>query len=255
MNIDRLLLRAIPFLPDDTSAALAAEAQLGNEKAKETLLRGHMRMVVKICRAYSHPHIDISDLFQEGCLGLCRAINKFDATKGRFSSHAYTWVLALVREFVARNAFHGIRLNRTRRGRRVYRDLGKARRQALAQGRLDDDATIAEILGVTVDEVSVIRASMAPAAAVVLHEVAADQPTPEDEAERYSYVTAIARRLREMKLSRREVVLLRNMLVEEAQTHEEIGRDFGVSKQRVQQLQQNLKTRLRFDVELRRLAS
>jgi RNA polymerase sigma factor (sigma-70 family) len=255
MKIDQLLLRSIPSLPDDTSAALAAEAQLGNQKAKETLLRGHMRLVLKICRAYAHPRIDISDLFQEGCLGLCRAITKFDTSKGRFSSYAYNWVEGLIREHVARNAFHGLRLNSTRHGRRAYHGIGKARRLAFTRGQGDDDATVAEILGVSVEEVQIIRTSMAPLAEIVVHEVPTDGPTPEESAERRTFVEAIARRLREMKLSRREVVLLRHMLMEGIETHEEIGRSFGVSKQRVQQLEQNLKMRLRCDKELHRLAS
>lgn len=108
-------LRGCRLLQPDEERALATRwRRTGDLDLLERLVRAHLRLVVKIAKEYKRPGLDLSDLIQEGNLGLLRALKTYDPERGiRLSTYAAFWIRALVLKFVIDN--------RTLRARRLLR--------------------------------------------------------------------------------------------------------------------------------------
>lgn len=73
--------------------SLATRAQAGDNSARDRMINANIPLVVSIARQYGNPHIETEDLIQEGMIGLCTAVERFDPTKGfRFSTYATYWI-------------------------------------------------------------------------------------------------------------------------------------------------------------------
>ena len=92
-------LRQIDVLDTDVQTEMAIKAQKGNVKAKNELIEGNLRFVVSVAREYEYSGMPLEDLINEGNLGLIRAIDKFDASKGyKFISYAVWWIRQAIRQ-------------------------------------------------------------------------------------------------------------------------------------------------------------
>ncbi|MDD5614141.1 MAG: RNA polymerase sigma factor RpoD/SigA [Candidatus Omnitrophica bacterium] len=86
-------IRKIPVLSYDEERDLAVKAQRGNEQARIKLIRSNLRLVVKIARKYERLGMSLSDLIEEGNIGLMKALNRFNVKLGyRFSTYASWWI-------------------------------------------------------------------------------------------------------------------------------------------------------------------
>ncbi len=232
----------IPPLTPEQEQEVARRAQAGDESARNQLVQANLRLVVSIARHYTGRGLPLSDLIQEGNLGLIRAAQNFQPDRGnRFSTYASWWIRqAIVRALHEQSALI-----------RVPGHLAKALQQVrqasafLQQdlGRLPTVQEVANYTGLPVEQVRNLLHSVAHPISLeipiregeetVLGDLIADT-TETDWESRVDLESLIERVLNEKE---KAVIRLRFGLKGEAQhTLEQIGRRLGLSKERVRQL-------------------
>lgn len=104
----------LPLLTEDEKERLFQEIAKGNKKARETYIKGNLRLVLSIIQRFTNSNENIDDLFQIGCIGLIKAIDNFDVTLNvKFSTYAVPMIIGEVRRFLRDN--NSIRVSRSLR--------------------------------------------------------------------------------------------------------------------------------------------
>ncbi len=144
----------IPVLSKEDEVALATRFHANQDlEAARELVVSHLRFVVHIARGYAGYGLPVSDLVQEGNLGLMKAVKRFDPTVGvRLVSFAVHWIRAEIHEYVLRN-WRLVKVATTKAQRKLFFNLRKAKKN-LAWLSADETATVAKELGVTPAEVT-----------------------------------------------------------------------------------------------------
>src|ERR1044071_8314391 len=153
----------VQLLTADQEIELAARIQAGDEAAREHMIKANLRLVVKYARDYEGLGVPVLDLISEGNIGLMKAVDRFDPTKGaRFCTYATFWIKQQIRRALTdqsktiRLPAHA--LTKVRRMREVERELLEE------LGREPHDDEIGEALGVDESDVAELRrASRRPA--------------------------------------------------------------------------------------------
>ena len=157
-SVDQLLAhsRRYPLLTPAQEIDLAQRIERGDLHAKELLVNSNLRLVASNARRYQNQGLPLSDLVQEGMLGLIRASEKFDWRKGfRFSTYATLWIRQAIQRGLE-NSGRTIRLpvhvaQRSRKVGRVEREL------SVRLGREPTIAELAEETGLTIEQVEEVR--------------------------------------------------------------------------------------------------
>jgi RNA polymerase sigma-32 factor len=249
---------------------LAKRSAAGDEDALARLITSHRQFVIKIARKYGNYGLPMQDLVQEGMVGFIQAVRRFDpAHEARLSTYAMWWIRAAIQDHVVRS-WSLVRVGTTAaqkalffRVRRMMADL------KLGADAFTEDAcqALAQRFGVPLKDVlaTVRRASgldqslNRPATRAAegagrdqgeswLDQIADEAPDPEAHvaaaSERKFWQTLIERALG--RLAPREAFIIRNRyLKERVPTREALGRELGISKERVRQLEARAMAKLR----------
>lgn len=261
-----------PYLSPEEERRLAQQLAAGDRSAETQLVLSHLRLVWKSARLYGRLGIPVADLVQEGTIGLIQAIRKFNPDcHNRLSTYASWWVRAAMQEHVVRT-WSLVRVGKTASHRSLFLSLRRFMAGPAAVGRPDPAAAIPdELLPRLVERFRLPAAEIATMARRLLlpdqaldapmgsasegeegptlaDQLADAQPTPEDLAEEDS-LSRLRHRLLDSALRllpEREAYIIRiRHLIDPAPTFDSIGRDLGISKDRVRQLEQRAITRLR----------
>jgi RNA polymerase primary sigma factor len=247
-----------PLLTAAEEVELAKRIERGDLAAKERMITSNLRLVVSIARRYQTQGITLGDLIQEGVIGLIRATEKFDWRKGfKFSTYATWWIRQAVQRGVANKA-RTIRIpvHVVEREQKVAR----TERELLAKlGYLPSDEEIAKVSKLPLAQVREVR-SAAKAVASTDAPIGADGdssfgdlfaaggPTTEDEVDQTMRTDAVRRAVAKLPERQRDVISLRFGLGGgEPTSLEQIGRELGITRERVRQIEADALRRLAAD--------
>lgn len=219
------------------------------EKARETLVNANLRLVVFNARKFAGHGLALSDLIQEGNIGLMKAIDKYDYTLGyKFSTYATWWIRQTIMRAIAD---HGSNIRVPVHMVETINKVKKARRElATKYGRFPTDEEIAEYTGLTVDkiiDVSMINRDTVSLEAPVGEEEESElvdfiEDTNSKSPEELVEMTLQKEMVHELidSLSEREAKVIRlryGIGDEHARTLEEVGNEFGVTRERIRQIE------------------
>jgi RNA polymerase sigma-32 factor len=254
----------IPVLSAERERELALRLRDHDDlDAARELVLSHLRFVVKIARGYSGYGLPLSDLIQEGGIGLMKAVRRFDPDVGvRLVSFAVHWIKAEIHEFILRN-WRIVKVATTKAQRKLFFNLRSAK-QRLGWFNRDEAASVAEDLGVSPEAVMEMESRLT--GQDIPFDPAASSEDEEDRWSPSAYLQAPAgsdpaqaleRSDWEHRLSdqlyqaleeldeRDRAILEQRWLNEQKATLHELAERFGVSAERVRQLEKNAITRLK----------
>ena len=262
----KLYLREIgqvKLLTPQQEIELAARIKKGDKKAREQMIKANLRLVVKIARDYEGIGLPLLDLISEGNIGLMKAVERFDPAKGgKLSTYGSWWIKQSIKRALA-NQSKTIRLPV-----HLVDKISKMRRTSMRLqeelGREPTDEELGEDLGISAARVAQMRmAAIRPASldapigdedsnnfAEVVQDESADTPYEQLEEK------TVTRMLQEMvkTLDPREATILRARFGLDGgpqKTLEEVGQKFGVTRERVRQIQNIALNKLRKMIEKR----
>ncbi len=260
----KLYLREIgqvKLLTPEEEIGLAARIKKGDKKAREQMIKANLRLVVKIARDYEGIGLPLLDLISEGNIGLMKAVERFDPAKGgKLSTYGSWWIKQSIKRALA-NQSKTIRLPV-----HLVDKISKMRRTAMRLqeelGREPTDEELGEELGISASRVAQMRmAAIRPASL--------DAPIGDEDSNNFSEVVqdesadtpyqhlegkTVTKMLQEMvkTLDHREATILRARFGLDGgpqKTLEEVGAKFGVTRERVRQIQNIALKKLRKMIE------
>jgi RNA polymerase primary sigma factor len=256
-----------PLISRDDEAELARRIRTDDQEALEKLVRSNLRFVVSVAKKYQNQGVSLSDLINEGNLGLIRAAHKFDETKGiKFISYAVWWIRqAILQALAEQSRIVRVPLNRAgtlhrigKRAAALLQELGREATHAeIAHGMDISEEEVAKTMSISQATLS-LDAPMAPGEDNKLLDYLPDtiNPTPDEQI----FVKALTESIEEAlsHLKERESKILRlyfGLDGNEPMTLEEIGALLGITRERVRQIKEKALSRLRHVSRARALES
>ena len=250
-------IKKFPILAAEEEYALASRfREDGDLKAAEKLVTSHLRLVAKIAMGYRYYGLPVSDLISEGNLGLMRAVKKFEPERGfRLATYAMWWIKAAINEFIL-NSWSLVKVGTVAAQKKLFFNLRKLKAKL---GLYDDGdiprveaEKIAKRLDVSTDDVIDMNRRLSRSDASLNQVVGEDgevqrqdlliddapnQETVLAEREERELGLKLMRQAMSVLTPRERTVIEQRRLREEPRTLEDIGADFGVSRERVRQIE------------------
>ena len=250
-------IRKFPLLsPEDEYMFAKSWKEHEDPEAARRLVTSHLRLVAKIAMGYRGYGLPVSEIVSEGNVGLMQAVKRFDPDKGfRLATYAMWWIRASIQEYVLRS-WSLVKMGTTAAQKKLFFNLRKAKNNigAIEEGDLTPDhtTTLADQLGVTETEVTEMNRRLSGGDASLnaplrsgsesewqdwLADDTADQETRlaerEEMGDRHELLVSAMKDLTE----RERDILQARRLQDEPATLEELSQKYGVSRERVRQIE------------------
>ena len=250
----RVSLNGFRALDREVERNLAKRWIEGDQSAGARIVEACLPFVVSIALEYRRWGVPLEDIIQQGNLGLLKAAAKFDPKREcRLATYAAYWIRAEIREYVVR-AFRVVRLGTTKGERRALR--------AFRRASTTDPAELAKISGLSEERIRLLLPLLASKEVSLdagtydmppaIERLAGAGPSPEDEASRHeiSAQAGVAVRAAVDELDERERMIVKaRLMTEDPPTLQELGNKLGVSKERVRQLEERARSKLRGELQ------
>ena len=254
-------IRRYPLLSREEEHQLAVEyKEFGNIKAAYKLLTSNLRLVVMIAREYEKAFRNLLDLIQEGNVGLMEGLKKYDPYRGvRFPSYAVWWIRAYIIRYVMNN-WRMVKIGTTQAQRRLFFNLKKEKEKLEAEGYTPGPKLLAQRLEVKEGEIVEMEQRLshrdlstdAPIGEdqdlTLLNFLADDKETPEDHLAEAEYRQILKKKIADFArgLKDKELFIFhKRLLTDNPLTLREIGEEFRISRERVRQIEERLKKKLK----------
>jgi RNA polymerase sigma-32 factor len=249
-------IRKFPMLQPDEEYMLAKRwKEHGDKNAAEKLITSHLRLVAKIAMGYRGYGLPIGEVISEGNVGLMQAVKKFEPDKGfRLATYAMWWIKASIQEFVLRS-WSLVKMGTTANQKKLFFNLRKVKSQieALEEGDLRPDQVklIAKKLGVTEEDVISMNRRLGGDASLNsqlrddgegewqdwLVDESDNQEDMLVQSEEQSMRQGLLREAMDKLTDRERRVFEARRLQDEPVTLEDLSQEFGVSRERIRQIE------------------
>jgi RNA polymerase sigma-32 factor len=254
-------IRRFRLLSREEEHQLAVQyKEYGNVEAAYKLVTANLRLVVMIAREYQKAFKNLLDLIQEGNMGLMEAVKNFDPYRGvRFPSYAVWWIRAYMIRYIM-NDWRMVKIGTTQAQRKLFFNLQKEKEKVEAEGLTPGPKLLAQRLNVKEDEIVEMEQRLASRdlsvdvplgendEATLLHFLPDDKQSPEEQFADSQYQQLLREKMESFAatLKDKELVIYRERLLnEEPVTLREIGEKYGISRERVRQIEERVKKKLK----------
>ena len=254
-------IRRFRILSREEEHELAVEyKEYGNVEAAYKLVTANLRLVVMIAREYQKAFKNLLDLIQEGNMGLMEAVKNFDPYRGvRFPSYAVWWIRAYMIRYIM-NDWRMVKIGTTQAQRKLFFNLQKEKEKLEAEGLTPGPKLLAQRLNVKEDEIVEMEQRLGSRdlsvdvplgendEATLLHFLPDDKQSPEEQFAETQYQQLLREKMESFAgtLKDKELVIYRERLLnEDPVTLREIGEKYGISRERVRQIEERVKKKLK----------
>ena len=254
-------IRRFPLLGRDEEHRLAVQYKdYGDVQAAYKLVTSNLRLVVMIAREYQKAFKNLLDLIQEGNMGLMEAVKNFDPYRGvRFPSYAVWWIRAYMIRYIM-NDWRMVKIGTTQAQRKLFFNLQKEKEKIEAEGLTPGPKLLAQRLHVKEDEVVEMEQRLGSRdlsvdvpigdddEATLLNFLPDNKQSPEEEFADSQYRELLRQKMEQFakSLKDKELVIYRErLLTEDPVTLREIGEKYGISRERVRQIEERVKKKLK----------